>query len=92
MVKNNHIYVEVAYATKDREYLASIEVEKGSSIRTVILQSKILSIFLDIDLAKQKVGIFGKVRSLTDQVEDGDRVEIYRSLIINPKEARRKKI
>ncbi len=40
---------------------------------------------------KQKVGIFGQLKKLTDKVENGDRIEIYRSLLIDPKEARRKR-
>ena len=54
-------------------------------------RSGILDIFPEIDLGKQKVGIFSQARGLMDIVKEGDRIEIYRLLVIDPKEARRKR-
>ena len=85
------ITVEVAYAKPDDQRLIVIKVGETCTIESVIYQSGILTFFPEIDLTRQKVGIFGKVKQLTDYVMDGDRIEIYRPLIIDPKEARRAK-
>lgn len=92
MVAVKHISVEVAYATPEVQKIISLQVEEGSSIETVIDRSGILFIFPEIDLATQKVGIFSKLKKLSDVVHEGDRVEIYRPLIIDPKEARRQRV
>lgn len=88
---NDKIRVEVAYATPDRQCILVVELEAGSTIETAIKHSTILYEFPEINLDKQKMGVFGKVRQLSDVVCDGDRVEIYRPLVIDPKEARRAK-
>lgn len=83
--------IEVAYALPDRQAIIAVSVETGTTIEAAILQSGILDQFPDIDLAKQKVGIFNEKRSLSEVVHAGDRIEIYRPLTIDPKEARRAK-
>lgn len=83
------LLVEVAYAREDVQRIVTVEVMAGSSIETAIDRSGILDVFPEIDLGKMKVGVFGKIRKLTDLVKAGDRVEIYRELVIDPKEARR---
>jgi len=87
----NKIKVEVAYAKPNHQCLVSVEVKQGSTIKDAIIASQILNIFPEIDLAKQKVGIFSKPRQLSDLIHQGDRIEIYRPLTIDPKEARRAK-
>lgn len=85
------ILVEVAYATPSLQKIISFEVEEGCTLETVIDRSGITEIFPEIDLTKQKVGIFSKTKKLNDKVKEGDRIEIYRALTIDPKEARRKR-
>jgi len=85
------IRVEVAYALPDRQVIIVLEIEPNSTVQAAIQQSNILVQFPEIDLQQQKVGIFSKRCELTDVVHDGDRIEIYRPLIIDPKTARRKK-
>jgi putative ubiquitin-RnfH superfamily antitoxin RatB of RatAB toxin-antitoxin module len=92
MVGSKKIKVEVAYATPELQKIFMLEVEQGTSIETVLDRSGVLEEFPEIDLMKQKVGIFGKLRKLTDAVCDGDRVEIYRGLLADPKEARMKRV
>ncbi len=92
MASNQKITVEVAYATPDLQRIIAIEVEEDCTIQDAIHRSGILEIFPEIDLDKQKVGIFSKQKQLTDRLEQNDRVEIYRPLIIDPKEARRKRV
>jgi putative ubiquitin-RnfH superfamily antitoxin RatB of RatAB toxin-antitoxin module len=88
---NKLIQVEVAYAQAEQQWLFSLQVTEGSTIEAVILQSGILTLCPSIDLNRQKVGIFSKLRSLSDCVHEGDRIEIYRPLLLDPKEIRRKK-
>ncbi|MGC6405065.1 RnfH family protein [Bisgaard Taxon 45] len=85
------IKVEIAYAYPERYYLKQLTVEEGTMIQTAILQSGILQQFTEIDLRENKVGIFSRPAKLTDQLKDGDRIEIYRPLLADPKEIRRKR-
>jgi putative ubiquitin-RnfH superfamily antitoxin RatB of RatAB toxin-antitoxin module len=85
------IKVEVAYARLDQQWLLSVELLPGSTIHAAILQSGILDECPEINLFNQKVGIFSKPGNLTDILHEGDRIEIYRPLLIDPKEARRTK-
>lgn len=85
------IGVEVAYALPDEQVLLKVSVRSGASIRDAIDASGILQRFLEIDLAHDAVGVFGKIAKLDDRLNAGDRVEIYRPLTMDPKEARRKR-
>ena len=89
--QNKKITVEVAYARPDQQCIMSLSVDQGCSIETAIDRSGILERFPEIDLIQQTVGIFGQPRAFTDILQEGDRIEIYRSLFIEPKKARRKK-
>lgn len=81
--------VEVAFATADKQTILSLEVMPHTTVATVIALSGILSCFPEINLTDNKVGIFGKVVELSTPVTPGDRIEIYKPLIIDPKQARR---
>lgn len=83
------IKIEVAYAKPDCQRIIATHVKEECTIESAIQQSGMLSLFPEIDLSKQAVGIFGKQRQLDDIVKDGDRIEIYRPLMIDPKELRR---
>ena len=87
----NQINIEIAYALPVRYYLKSFKVDEGTMIQTAILQSGILQQFTEIDLRENKVGIYSRPAKLTDQLKDGDRIEIYRPLLADPKEIRRKR-
>ncbi|MGY6772948.1 RnfH family protein [Gallibacterium anatis] len=89
MVSN--INVEIAYALPDHHFLKKIQVTAGSNLQAAILQSGVLQIYHDIDLRNNKVGIFGRLAKLTDIIQEGDRIEIYRPLLADPKEIRRKR-
>ena len=71
--------------------MKSFKVDEGTMIQTAILQSGILQQFTEIDLRENKVGIYSRPAKLTDQLKDGDRIEIYRPLLADPKEIRRKR-
>ena len=83
------ISVEVAYARPDKQQILKVSVPVDCTIETAIDRSGVLEIFPEIDLTQQKVGIFGVVKKLSSVVKEGDRIEIYRKLVIDPKEARR---
>ena len=85
------ITVEVVYALPEKQYLLKVSVAEGSTVEQAISASGILELRTDIDLAKNKVGIFSRPVKLTDTVNDGERVEIYRPLIADPKELRRQR-
>lgn len=85
------IKVEVVYAKADEQALLALEAEAGLTVRGAIERSGILAQFPEIDLAANRVGIFSKITSLDQVLEDGDRVEIYRPLIADPKEARKRR-
>jgi putative ubiquitin-RnfH superfamily antitoxin RatB of RatAB toxin-antitoxin module len=89
MAKNERIRVEVAYATPAEQVIVPLEVEAGASVASVIQRSGILREFPEIDLRVNKVGVFGKACGLEQLLRDGDRIEVYRPLIADPKEARR---
>lgn len=83
------ISVEVAYATPDRQLIASLTLPTDSTAEQAISASDMLQQFPEIDLSRQKIGIFGQVCKLDKLLTDGDRVEIYRPLQQNPMDARR---
>ena len=78
------ITVGVAYATSEEQIWMDINVFEGGTIKEAIELSGILKKFPEIDLKKQQVGIYGEVKSLDTLVEEGDRVEIYRPIKIDP--------
>ena len=85
------INIEVAYALPDKQPVISIQVEQGTTIEQAILLSGILEQFPQIDISKSKLGIFGKLKKADVVLREGDRVEIYRPLIADPKEVRKKR-
>ena len=87
----DEILVEVAYALPEEQVIISIKVPKKINIKQAIEKSGIEKKFPEIDLSKNKVGIFGKQTTLDHLLSDRDRIEIYRSLILDPKEMRRKR-
>ncbi|WP_040976553.1 RnfH family protein [Necropsobacter massiliensis] len=85
------INIEIAYAFPDHYYLKRFQLEAGTTVQTAILQSGVLQQFTEIDLRENKVGIFSRPAKLTDPLQDGDRIEIYRPLLADPKDIRRKR-
>ncbi|HVE06361.1 MAG TPA: RnfH family protein [Paraburkholderia sp.] len=84
--------VEVCYALADRQTLIALELPQGATLRQAIDASGVLQRHPEIDLTKQKVGVFGKVKTLDTALADHDRVEIYRPLIVDPKLARQRRV
>ena len=86
------ITVEVAYARPDSQRIVSLDVEPGTTLIQAVERSAIVDSYPEIDLEAATFGVFGKVEKQRDRVlRDGDRVEIYRPLLIDPKAKRAKR-
>ncbi|WP_026075822.1 RnfH family protein [Noviherbaspirillum massiliense] len=85
------VRVQVSYARPERQILRELRVAPGTRIQDAIRQSGILTEVPDIDLTVARVGIYGKLKPLDTVLRDGDRVEIYRPLVADPKETRRRR-
>ena len=90
-VNSEEILVEVAYALPAEQVILHIKVAAGTTAESAVKQSGIMTKFPEINLAENKNGIFGKLTQLDTPLRDKDRVEIYRSLIADPKEVRRQR-
>ena len=86
-----NINIEVVYALPAQQFLLRVQLAEGATVEDALRASGVLDAFPEIDLAKNKVGIFSKLVKLDETVRDKDRVEIYRPLIADPKEVRRKR-
>ncbi len=83
--------VGVCYADADRQLWMRLEVPDNSTIEATIKLSGVLLRYPEINLASQKVGIFGKIAALDTAVKDGDRVEIYRQITVDPQTVQRRR-
>lgn len=81
--------IEVVYALPTEQVRISVMFNDGLTVKQAIQNSGLLDRYPDINLAQQKVGIFGEIVTLDYKVQAGDRIEIYRPLQIDPMEARR---
>ena len=85
------ITVQVCYALPDSAFLRSLRVPAGTTIEQAVAQSGLLQAIPGIDLAVNMVGIYGKRKPLDSVLHEHDRVEVYRPLQADPKEARRRR-
>jgi hypothetical protein len=85
------IHVEVVYGRQDRQKVATVMLNEGATVRDAVERSGLLAEFPEIDLAKNKLGIWNKLAKADAVVRDKDRVEIYRPLIADPKEVRKQR-
>jgi len=84
--------IGIAYANPRDQVWMRIEVPDGSTVQQAIERSGVLARFPEIDLNKQKVGIYGRIVKLGTPLKDGDRVEIYRAIIVDPKTVKKRKL
>jgi len=77
----SRLTVEVVYATSKQQFIAEVQLARGANIEDGIMLSGLMAKCPDIDLDVNTVGIHGIVRRLSDEVADGDRIEIYRTVI-----------
>lgn len=91
MAEEKTIPIEVAYARPDKQTIISLDVKPGTTLIEAIKLSGILEHFPEINLEQNKFGIFSKASSADTVLREKDRVEIYRPLIADPKDSRRKR-
>ncbi|MBI5450042.1 MAG: RnfH family protein [Gammaproteobacteria bacterium] len=91
MENGDKIEIEVAYARPDVQTILPVKIDRHMTIEEAIRHSGILEEFPEIDLATNKVGVFGKLAKLSATLQPGDRIEIYRVLIADPKDVRRQR-
>jgi putative ubiquitin-RnfH superfamily antitoxin RatB of RatAB toxin-antitoxin module len=89
MTKSRLISVQVAFATPQTQVIMDLALKEGASIAEAILASGICARFPELDPDALQAGVWGKVRSRDFPLREGDRVEIYRVLKVDPKDARR---
>lgn len=83
--------IEITYALTQKQELVHLKLSAGCTVQQAIEASGLRQKYPEIDLAKNKVGVFGKLTKLDAPLRDRDRVEIYRPLIADPKEVRKKR-
>lgn len=91
MGKTENIRVEVAYATAERQHLVALEVPAGTTIAGIIERCRDQNLLPEAAFQFSDLGVFGRRAPAERVLEPGDRVEIYRPLEVDPKEARRRR-
>jgi putative ubiquitin-RnfH superfamily antitoxin RatB of RatAB toxin-antitoxin module len=91
MAEGTALQVYVTYALPQTEFIRPLRVAPGTTVGQAIEQSGVLATYPDINLVTQPVGIYGKKKTLETALRDRDRVEIYRPLVADPKDSRRKR-
>ena len=89
--RNPAIQIEVVYALPERQIVRRLSLPPGTTVERAVNLSEINHLFPEIDLSRNKLGIFGKLVGPGRVLRDGDRVEIYRPLALDPKDTRRKR-
>lgn len=85
------ITIEVAYATPARQRIITVQTAPETPLIDAVHQSQITELFPEVDLSTASFGIWGKVKPRQTPMQDGQRIEIYRPLVADPKETRRKR-
>ncbi|CAH1528105.1 putative component of the Rsx system (modular protein) [Vibrio owensii] len=90
-IESDMIHVEVVYALPQEQRVFNLVVNNQAAVEEIIRQSGVLELYPEIDLKKNKVGVYSRNVRLDATVRDKDRIEIYRPLLADPKEIRRKR-
>ena len=85
------VKIQVCYALPEAATLIDLSVNEGDTLEQAIRQSGVLNRHPEIHLESAKIGVFGKLRKLSDAAREGDRIEIYRPLQADPKDSRRRR-
>ncbi|ACL30065.1 RnfH family protein [Buchnera aphidicola] len=86
------IKVTVVYALPKIQYICQVDIALGSTVKDAILESNLLNLTNDVSFHHNRIGIYNKTVHLKFKIKDGDRIEIYRNLTIDPKEWRRNNV
>ena len=91
MAEPESLSIEIAYALPQRQELVHVLLPTGSTVQQASEASGLMQKYAEIDLKQNKVGVFGKLTKLDAPLRNRDRVEIYRPLLADPKEVRKKR-
>ena len=91
MEEKEMLRIEIVYALPEKQASVHLDMPAGSTVEAAVEASGLLRVYPEIDLAKNKLGIFAKPARLDSVLRDRDRVEIYRPLIADPKEVRKRR-
>ncbi|PSB92014.1 RnfH family protein [Candidatus Pandoraea novymonadis] len=92
-MSDSRIFVQVCYALPKKQILLAVQLNAvGANIEKALKHSGIFTLYPELEISNLNVGVFGKIKPLDASVIDGDRVEIYRSLIADPKIARQLRV
>ena len=91
MAEPAEVRIYVTYAKAQEEFIRPLRVAPGTTVGQAIELSGVLASYPEINLVTQPVGIYGKKKTLDTLLRDRDRIEIYRPLVADPKDSRRKR-
>ena len=91
MAEPAELQIYVTYAKAQEEFIRPLRVAPGTTVGQAIELSGVLASYPEINLVTQPVGIYGKKKTLDTALRDRDRIEIYRPLVADPKDSRRKR-
>lgn len=91
LMSESNITIEIVYGTPHKQYAMQLAVAEQCTVEQAIISSNILKQCPEIDLKQNAVGIWNKTCKLDTTLENGDRIEIYRPLIADPKEVRKRR-
>ena len=92
MAETAQLQVEICYAAPDLQVRKPVRVDAGATVQQAIMQSGVMRECTAIDLTVCRVGIYGKLKTLETVLRDKDRIEIYRPLIADPMDTRRRRV
>ncbi|PKG85986.1 RnfH family protein [Colwellia sp. 75C3] len=90
-VNEDKVSIEVVYGVPQKQQILTLLVDTGSTVEQAIIDSGIITLFPEIDLSINKVGVWNRAVKLSEEVNDLDRIEVYRPLIADPKDVRKRR-
>ena len=90
-VNEGKVSIEVVYGVPHKQKILTLSVDSGSTVEQAIIDSGVIALFPEIDLSINKVGVWNRAVKLSEEVNDLDRIEVYRPLIADPKDVRKRR-
>ena len=90
-INDDKVTIEVVYGVPHKQKILTLILAEGSTVEQAILASGVIDLFPEIDLKVNKVGIWNRAVKLSEVVTDLDRIEVYRPLIADPKDVRKRR-
>lgn len=90
-VNTGKVTIEVVYGVPHKQKILTLLVAEGASVEQAIIESGVMVLFPEIELSVNKVGVWNRVVKLSEEVNDLDRIEVYRPLIADPKDVRKRR-